>query len=394
MKKLKESRKGRLAILCLLVTVLLIASLPLTSCNEVREEPALLGYIDESGEWVIEPRFTRAEPFSDNGLAMASEISGRLDFGIINVSGEWVIEPGGGNNLLAPPRFSSGLIAMRAYEAPSTFLWGYVDETGSWVIEPQFKEVGNFAENGLAMAKEGEVGPNGETRGYGFIDVTGNWVIEPTFSFCGTFKPNGLALARAFDSGGLYGYIDETGSWVIEPQFSNTSGFDSSANGIIAVEDPETKLWGIIDETGSWVIEPRFKGAVHFAENGLARLIDEETRLFGYIDTTCSWVIEPQFQGARNFVTFNDGTSLAPVKENNRWGCIDETGEWVIQPTFGEIYPFGENGLAFACKRNSDRYGYIDRNGEWVIKPQFSNDRTNRSDDFNFSNGLAVARPY
>jgi hypothetical protein len=49
------------------------------------------GYIDKSGEWVIEPRFFTASSFGVNGLAPVSNQEQK--WGFINESGEWVIEP-------------------------------------------------------------------------------------------------------------------------------------------------------------------------------------------------------------------------------------------------------------------------------------------------------------
>ena len=50
---------------------------------------------------------------------------------------------------------------------------GYIDETGHWVINPQFDEVKDFADNGLARVKL-----NGK---WGYIDKTGKMVIEPKY---------------------------------------------------------------------------------------------------------------------------------------------------------------------------------------------------------------------
>ncbi len=51
----------------------------------------LLGYLNTDGEWIIEPRFHIAHPFSQ-GLAFVGD--GQLGFGYINTSGEYVIPPG------------------------------------------------------------------------------------------------------------------------------------------------------------------------------------------------------------------------------------------------------------------------------------------------------------
>ena len=105
---IKESiSKMKKRIVCSIAAVLILAiSLPLmTACSgsgmpeglypmyEKTASGAEWGYIDKSGEYVIDPQFSDAMEFSE-GLAAV------LD--------------------------------------PESELWGYIDESGSYVIEPQF----------------------------------------------------------------------------------------------------------------------------------------------------------------------------------------------------------------------------------------------------------------
>jgi hypothetical protein len=82
------------------------------------------GFIDAKGEWVIPPRFKRADSFATNGLARAEGDNGKQGF--IDAKGEWVI----------PPRFESaksfdatGLASVRFKENDL-----YIDSTGRSVV--------------------------------------------------------------------------------------------------------------------------------------------------------------------------------------------------------------------------------------------------------------------
>ena len=56
------------------------------------------------------------------------------------------------------------------------------------------------------------------TNLYGYIDATGEFVIEPMFYDAFKFAENGLA--PVFDvKSGLLGYIDAKSKFVIEPMF-------------------------------------------------------------------------------------------------------------------------------------------------------------------------------
>ena len=50
--------------------------------------------------------------------------------------------------------------------------YGFVDESGKWVIKPKFDEAGDFIEGFAAVALAGK---------YGYIKPDGSWLVEPKF---------------------------------------------------------------------------------------------------------------------------------------------------------------------------------------------------------------------
>src|ERR1700690_1621508 len=132
-------------------------------------------------------------------------------WGFVNKSGETVINPqfervGGFAEGLAPVRLSR---------------WGYVDSSGKITIVPQFDKADVFNE-GLAAIKVGGGGggspfPNdprpfahGGGGGYGYINTDGKFAINPQFEDAGMFS-DGLGPVR---TGGRWGYVDKTGTVV------------------------------------------------------------------------------------------------------------------------------------------------------------------------------------
>jgi hypothetical protein len=107
--------------------------------------------------------------------------------------------------------FSDGLAAVRVDSK-----WGYIDKTGKFVIEPQFKGAGPFSE-GLAPA--GNVDFNSVTRSEepepttGFIDKQGKTVFSLPFDLASPFV-NGISTVRV---GIQLGYIDKTGKYIWQP---------------------------------------------------------------------------------------------------------------------------------------------------------------------------------
>jgi len=117
-------------------------------------ETGLIGYVDTSGEVIIEPQFYGGHRFSE-GLAFVIGVPGREDqTGFIDLEGNLVIPL---PTALAAGRFSEGFAAVniREWERPNPFIDGtlgpyvIIDRTGQDVFDQEFLWVRSF-ENGFA----------------------------------------------------------------------------------------------------------------------------------------------------------------------------------------------------------------------------------------------------
>lgn len=163
------------------------------------------GFIDTRGEWVIrlpaelspgrlsDCRFSeglaivrRFEPPSESG-APSSGNAGRAPYGFIDTTGDLVIEP----RFDEAADFSEGLAVVGITENNVT-KWGYIDRTGAWVIEPQFDIVGPFSEGLAPVAQRVSGDPGGDTSisdfNMGYIDKTGRLVIPAQYQHVGAFS--------------------------------------------------------------------------------------------------------------------------------------------------------------------------------------------------------------
>ncbi len=148
------------------------------------------GFIDGSGQVVIEPRFEMIGSFAE-GLS-AVRFEGK--WGFIDKSGAFVVEP---RFEKVTYGFTEGLCAVRLEGK-----WGFIDKSGAFAVESLFERVRHFSE-GLAAVKKGNK--------WGYVDREGKIVIEPQFDKGAEFK-NGLAHTVRND--GFKGYIDRSGSFV------------------------------------------------------------------------------------------------------------------------------------------------------------------------------------
>lgn len=262
--------------------------------------------INAHGEFVVQwPIFDLIDAFSPNGLAAAEK---DRQWGYINFSGQWVIEPQFTN--------AAGFAANGLAAAEQGGRWGYINELAQWVIEPKYDLATRFGDDGLALAGTGKkaadwINASGQKAGprtsanrktgavnglsparlndaWGYTDEEGQWAIEPRFDMARSFAENGLA---AVSVGGNWGYINTRGEWVIELQFRRVDDF--SASGLAAASMGYE--YGYIDSKGRWVIEPQFNTFWRFGDNGLAT-VDVDGRK-GIINTAGQWVLEPKFFG-------------------------------------------------------------------------------------------------
>lgn len=294
------------------------------------------GYVNQKGEFVINPQFTGAELFND-GLAAVENSDGKCGF--INKKGEFVI----------PYKYKS----VTAFNEGYAFV---VEETSAPVCvntkgKEEFKCPDNFSvvtrfHEGLAAFK------NSEGK-WGYINTHGKVVINAQFTHAGEFSEGLAAICDDHDN---RGFIDKKGKIVINPQFKSVMAFH---NGMAAFSNGKT--WGYIDKEGKYVINPQFDEASAFVGD---MAVVKSGKQYGFIDKKGKYTVNPQFDGA--FAFSEDG--LISVIQGEKWGFVDEKGKIVINPQF-EVGAFVEKEFAIVC--SADKYGFINRKGEYVCNPQF-----------------------
>ncbi|MBN1631353.1 MAG: WG repeat-containing protein [Thermoleophilia bacterium] len=292
-------------------------------------------YVDNSGTVVIEPRFEEVGRFSD-GLA-AVILNGEGAF--IDAGGEVAARPP--EDAAVRPLFASFSEGLAALPSSTGDVYGYIDTTGTWVVEPRFKEAGPCLEDRACVAIDGR---------YGYVDGSGALVIEPQFVEAGPFS-----YKRALvEVEGRFAYIDKTGALVIEPQFDFATTFSEGLAAVATYEESGDYDSGYIDANGDWVIR------------------------FPTVRPSSSGEIPPKTPLLNDLSGFAEGFAVA-----QRWdggsdsyltGYLDKTGAWAIEPVFSEAYPFSE-GRAVVSTYDEDEggyaYGYIDRSGNLVIDARY-----------------------
>ena len=107
---------------------------------------------------------------------------------------------------------------LAAYFDADTKKWGFHDEKGKLVIQPQFSKVDDFYD-GLASVQE--FTENGQGK-WGYVDATGKMVIAPTFSYMPSCFSEGTAVIKKQNN--KYCAIDKTGN-IISEEFDRLTPF-------------------------------------------------------------------------------------------------------------------------------------------------------------------------
>ena len=274
--------------------------------------------------------------------------------------------------------------------------YGFINEKGDIVIEPQYDEAYFFFSDSVCYAE------NGTQKG--LIDATGKFVIEfseDTEIYWVRKFINGTAICDGIDS--KCGIIKKDGTMILEMIYKNISR--DGEFGYI-VEDTNGNM-GYVNHRGEFIVPCKYDAVNGFNE-GL--MVVATSNKCGYVDTTGNWVIDSIYDDARAF-----GNGLARVKLNDKWMFIDKKGNIIENLNYDEILTGFSNNRAFvkngdsilmidkkgneiceviadsvygfkegyATFKSNGKFGKLDTTGAIVIPAKFDN-------IFGFSNGLAV----
>lgn len=296
------------------------------------------GYLNTKGEYKINPQFKDAQFFRD-GIAKVLSVDGKV--GYISEDGKYLI----------PAKYKDGT----PFQDGLAFVvsdGGYptcIDKSGETKFQlKQAKNAFWFSE-GLAMFQTS----NGK---FGFVDESGKVVINPQFEYARPFHESYAAVCQ----NKKWGFIDKSGKIVINPQFEGVMDFHKGKASFY-----NGKQCGFIDSKGSYIINPQFDYAMSISE-GMASVYSG--KLFGYIDENGKIMINPQFEEALSFKN-----NLALIKQSDKYGFINKEGKIEINPQFDKASSF-LGGVAYV--KSSEKWGIIDKTGKYLVNPQFDEMKT------------------
>jgi hypothetical protein len=321
---------------------------------------SMIGFINQDGSVVIKPTFASISTMRGYGhdelIPVSKEKNGKV--GYIDKTGEFVIQPS--FHEAYPFQEGKALVVVENKV-------GYIDIEGNYIVEPTYSLHKFPSSQGIETLffSEGMAAVQVEGKGWGYVNEKGSLVIEPQFNGALAFT-EGLAPVKVDN---LYGYIDKTGNIVIEPQYKRAYSF---SEGLAAVKI-ENK-YGFINEQGELVIEAKYEKAKPFQE-GLAAVFNKLTinngattlgHVVGYVNTSGEEVIPVENNTDKRVdYSFHEGYALL-LNSSGEYSLMNKNGEneAPIGP-FTKIYPLS-HGLVHAVVNQYEFY--IDKSGEIVYR--------------------------
>ncbi len=219
--------------------------------------------------------------------------------------------------------------------------WGYIDQTGVYIIPPQYEMTTDFQAIGLSVFRQ-----KGKT---GLIDLSGEIIVEPTFDDIGTYS-EGIAIALNWG--------DLTTSTLLDVSGATIAAIDGYvapfSEDRAVIYDAAAGLYGYVDTAGKMVIEPQFTSAGDFVDRRAKVWLPDGTTV--EIDPLGQQlgtpVAEEPFDGYQLMYnkTFDDGLQIIghTVEYTDTYGLFDASGQTLIAEEYAGIERLDRNLFAAA----------------------------------------------
>jgi len=369
-----------------------------------------VGFIDRTGNFVIEPVFDKAWPFMSGVGRTSAERDGVV--GVIDRTGAWVFQTSYQQIYFATD-FSTGNNSktLFGWNFKKDDRWGLLDLDGHMVLDAEFDQAVNQCADGRLQAfktresfyfkADGSAWqpPEGQLIGetcrnvppytlkigdkFGLVDASFNPVTPVQFDAMVQVGPH----MKNVKIDGKWGRIATDGRWLLEPKFDYLS---NGADIFVASIDGKR---GFMRSDGSWLIEPKFDAARPRGKDTAFVTASGATGVLRLSDQ--SWVVPPRpgvmcdinnaimsQAGDKRVILSRTGETwidigaervginldlgLLTFLRDGKWGLVDTAGQVMLEPQFDEPVFFSDGLRGVAWAKRDGNWCAIDRRGRSV----------------------------
>ena len=243
--------------------------------------------------------------FSD-GLALIRR-NGKM--GYINTSGETVIDC---TYYRAQPFSEGRAVVSKGYDENFIETFFYIDKLGKNLNDQEYLDANSFNE-GYAIVEISN-DQNGVYRA--LIDINGNEILHsPKLKIVGNYLNSGLLLSIVDDE---YCFIDVNGEVIIRCGDFNP---EEIIDGLFINHDQINQKSGIMDLNSNWIISPKFEYIYGLSEGFFFFTVDE---LSGIYSLEKGEILEPTFH---DITSFKEGMAHFEPRDGLNGGYINSQGD-------------------------------------------------------------------
>ncbi|TLT06618.1 WG repeat-containing protein [Aliarcobacter thereius] len=327
------------------------------------------GLIDKSGKVILDANYKLVS--RKDGLLYV-EKDGKE--GLANLNGEFVLDV---KYQIIAGNF--GYPAINFVKIDDK--WGTVDQTGKYIIEPQYEDIDTYNEHGIAAIYKDRV--------WSLIDNKGNLLNSRIYEEISV----GDSLIRA-KNGKVYILIDPKTGEEIKSIIATTVGVFSDGYATIKKDKQTIGMinekfeinylpegygdinsfnqyfytavikdgkYGLIDKSGKIIIEPKYDWLDYSSygndQHTVVARIDKKRFL---IDLQDRVILDKDFS-----TIYSRGNNLYEVKLDNKIGMIRLDGSYLIAPEFDDIW---ESTRLYVVKKGN-KYGLLNSDGATILAP-------------------------
>ncbi|GMQ56947.1 hypothetical protein AN1V17_13410 [Vallitalea sediminicola] len=322
------------------------------------------GYIDKSGNWIIEPKYYYADNFYEGvaGVGIRKDKDSPIKYGYINKEGEYLISP----EYDCVSNFDEGYAVVGIGEYGNRKC-GLIDENQTFILDLKYKYISGFNHINK-FEKQNIIKVTNEDNKVGLYFMQQKKLIEPSYDKC-LMLDTYIRTSKKINGKDKKGMIFFDGK-VIEPVFDSVSGIFERIYNDFGIESDLKQTYLKVGKDGKY-------GIIDYSGYYISDVIYDDIRIY-----TCnnSFIVK---SNGKEQVLQKDGTYLNNEKyddiivnrnnyyvmKNGKKGIIKKDGSILIIPKYDDIAYFGPDGYAKVFLNN--KQGIIDKRGNEILEPVY-----------------------
>lgn len=248
--------------------------------------------------------------------------------------------------------------------------WGVIDNSGNFVINPQYEEMVVIPNNKkdifiYAYDINDETGEyktkvinSKQTqlfKEYERVEAIENYDTKQNI----WFEDN---LLRVYQNG-QYGLIDFEGNILLKCEYDEITALKGVEENLIVKKDQKV---GLVNAKGQSIIKVVYNDIRPLKEGTKDEyIIVDENGKMGIVSTSGTVVLEPKYEEVKYIYS----TDMYAVKQDNKWEIVNKSGEKILDGYEDYIHIKGENVIV----KKSDKFGIVTTAGEEKIKIEYEN---------------------